>query len=78
MPTTDVGSTVPRRQLGRELRKLRETARLTVEEAAEQLELSRVKMWRIEKGSTAMRSPSTSNKCAACTATPPTPKSPKP
>jgi transcriptional regulator with XRE-family HTH domain len=56
MPTTDVGSTVPRRQLGRELRRLREDACVTVEEAAAQLELSRVKMWRIEKGSTAMRS----------------------
>jgi transcriptional regulator with XRE-family HTH domain len=77
MPTTDVGSTVPRRQLGRELRKLREAARLTVEEAAEQLELSRVKMWRIEKGSTAMRSLDV-EQCAACTATAPTSKSPRP
>lgn len=63
MPTTEVGSTVPRRQLGRELRRLREAARLTVEEAAEQLELSRVKMWRIEKGSTAMRSLDVEHMC---------------
>ncbi|WP_163510471.1 helix-turn-helix domain-containing protein [Fodinicola acaciae] len=63
MPTTEIGSTVPRRQLGRELRRLREAARITVDEAAEQLELSRVKMWRIEKGASAMRSLDVEHMC---------------
>lgn len=51
------GSTVPRRQLGRYLRQLREeTARMTVKSAAEALEWSVQKIWRIEKGEVAMRS----------------------
>jgi transcriptional regulator with XRE-family HTH domain len=52
--TTD--STVPRRQLGRYLRQLREAANLTVKAAAEALEWSPVKIWRIESGQTSMRS----------------------
>src|SRR5216110_3266701 len=50
------GSTVPRRQLGRYLRQLREAANLTVKAAAEALEWSPVKIWRIESGQTSMRS----------------------
>ncbi|MEO3765413.1 helix-turn-helix transcriptional regulator [Streptomyces sp. B8F3] len=50
------GSTVPRRQLGRHLRDLRNKARLTVRAAAKKLEWSEAKMWRIETGQTPMRS----------------------
>ncbi|MEU8082934.1 helix-turn-helix transcriptional regulator [Micromonospora sp. NPDC049101] len=54
--TTDTGSTVPRRQLGRYLRQLREEARVTVKAAADALEWSTPKIWRIETGATSMRS----------------------
>lgn len=50
------GSTVPRRQLGRHLRELRNQARLTVKVAAEELEWSETKIWRIETGQTSLRS----------------------
>ncbi|MFE4057388.1 helix-turn-helix domain-containing protein [Streptomyces sp. NPDC059096] len=50
------GSTVPRRQLGRNLRELRTRARLTVRAAATKLEWSEAKMWRIETGQTPLRS----------------------
>jgi transcriptional regulator with XRE-family HTH domain len=50
------GSTVPRRQLGRHLRELRSRQRITVRAAAEKLEWSEAKMWRIETGQTSMRS----------------------
>jgi len=50
------GSTVPRRQLGRYLRDLRNKSRLTVRAAAEALEWSEAKIWRIESGHTSMRS----------------------
>lgn len=53
---TDPGSTVPRRQLGRYLRQLREGAQITVKAASEALEWSPVKIWRIESGQTSMRS----------------------
>ncbi|SCE87694.1 Helix-turn-helix domain-containing protein [Micromonospora matsumotoense] len=51
----DVGSTVPRRQLGRELRELRTEALITLDGAAEALRWSRQKMWRIESGAGAVR-----------------------
>jgi transcriptional regulator with XRE-family HTH domain len=51
----DPGSTVPRRQLGRYLRQLREEAQITVKIAAEELEWSAPKIWRIESGATSMR-----------------------
>jgi transcriptional regulator with XRE-family HTH domain len=51
----DAGSTVPRRQLGRRLRQSREQARLTVRAAAEALEWSTPKLWRIEGGMVGMR-----------------------
>jgi transcriptional regulator with XRE-family HTH domain len=54
VPTT--GSTVPRRQLGRSLRELRNRQRLTVRAAAGQLEWSEAKLWRIETGQTSLRS----------------------
>ncbi|MGW5354851.1 helix-turn-helix domain-containing protein [Streptomyces sp. NPDC004031] len=50
------GSTVPRRQLGRHLRDLRNKARLTVRAAARELEWSEPKIWRIETGQTSLRS----------------------
>ena len=51
----DRGSTVPRRQLGRHLRQLREEAGITVRGACKALEWSGQKLWRIEKGLTSMR-----------------------
>ncbi|WP_117668890.1 helix-turn-helix transcriptional regulator [Micromonospora sp. MW-13] len=54
--TTSTGSTVPRRQLGRYLRQLREEARMTIKAAADALEWSTPKIWRIETGATSMRS----------------------
>lgn len=50
------GSTVPRRQLGRYLRDLRNRQRMTVKTAAEELEWSETKIWRIETGQTSLRS----------------------
>jgi transcriptional regulator with XRE-family HTH domain len=50
------GSTVPRRQLGRYLRELRGSQRITVKSAATQLEWSEAKIWRIETGQTSLRS----------------------
>lgn len=44
------GSTVPRRQLGRLLTELREEAGVSLDAAAEALDCSRQKVWRIEKG----------------------------
>ncbi|KXK60559.1 DNA-binding protein [Micromonospora rosaria] len=51
----DVGSTVPRRQLGRLLRQARTEAGVTLETAAEALEYSRQKIWRIECGTGTVR-----------------------
>lgn len=61
--TTETGSTIPRRQLGRYLRQLREDAGITIKIAAESLEWSPVKIWRIETGQTAMRSLDVANMC---------------
>lgn len=52
---TDVGSTVPRRQLGRLLRQAREQASIGLEAAAADLEWSRAKMYRIESGQAPIR-----------------------
>jgi transcriptional regulator with XRE-family HTH domain len=51
----DIGSTVPRRQLGRALRELRTEARMTLEGAADALRYSQQKMSRIEAGLGAVR-----------------------
>jgi transcriptional regulator with XRE-family HTH domain len=56
MATETTGSTVPRRQLGRYLRELRSGQRITVKTAAEKLEWSEAKIWRIETGQTSLRS----------------------
>jgi transcriptional regulator with XRE-family HTH domain len=50
------GSTVPRRQLGRYLRDLRNRQHITVKAAAQELEWSETKIWRIENGYTSLRS----------------------
>ncbi|MEV0329752.1 helix-turn-helix transcriptional regulator [Micromonospora echinospora] len=52
----DMGSTVPRRQLGRALRQLRTEAGVTLDAAAQALECSRQKVWRIESGLGSVRS----------------------
>ncbi len=49
------GSTIPRRQLGRHLRDLRNRAGLTARAAAQALEWSEAKLWRIETGQTSLR-----------------------
>ncbi|MGH3381993.1 MAG: helix-turn-helix domain-containing protein [Actinoallomurus sp.] len=59
------GSTVPRRQLGRHLRDLRNQARLTVKAAANALEWSEAKIWRIETGRTSLRSLDVEAMCRA-------------
>ncbi|MFG1953358.1 helix-turn-helix domain-containing protein [Micromonospora sp. NPDC048830] len=50
----DSGSTVPRRQLGRYLRELRENAYVTVSAAAKELEWSAPRIWRYETGQVSM------------------------
>jgi transcriptional regulator with XRE-family HTH domain len=54
--TETTGSTVPRRQLGRYLRDLRNRQHITVKTAAEELEWSESKIWRVETGQTSLRS----------------------
>ncbi len=56
LPQATTGSTMPRRQLGRHLRDLRNRARMTTRTAAQQLEWSEAKIWRIETGQTSLRS----------------------
>lgn len=56
MSGATTGSTVPRRQLGRHLRDLRNASRLTVRAAAKALEWSEPKIWRIETGQVSLRS----------------------
>lgn len=55
--TTATPSTVLGRQLGDELRRLRETARLTTAQAAEALDCTKGKISRIENGRVAVRLP---------------------
>jgi transcriptional regulator with XRE-family HTH domain len=55
MAQAEQDSTVPRRQLGRYLRGLRERSGMTVKAAAEHLECSVQKIWRMEKGATTVR-----------------------
>lgn len=68
--TAEVGSTVPRRQLGRYLRQLRTEAGLTVRASAEALEWSPLKIWRVETGATSMRSPDVEAMCRVYRASP--------
>ncbi len=53
---SEIGSSVPRRQLGRCLRRAREAAGIALEAAARELEWSRARMYRIEGGQTSVRS----------------------
>ncbi|WP_436533229.1 helix-turn-helix domain-containing protein [Actinoplanes sp. HUAS TT8] len=60
MESEQTGSTVPRRQLGRFLKALRENAKpkkITIEQAAAYLDCSTQKIWRIEKGAGPVRAP---------------------
>ncbi|MFI5836235.1 helix-turn-helix domain-containing protein [Micromonospora sp. NPDC051300] len=50
----DSGSTVPRRQLGRYLKEIREDAHITVSAAARELEWSTPRIWRYETGQVSM------------------------
>ncbi|MFI2711330.1 helix-turn-helix domain-containing protein [Micromonospora sp. NPDC018662] len=50
----DSGSTVPRRQLGRYLKEIREDAHITVSAAAKELEWSTPRIWRYETGQVPM------------------------
>jgi transcriptional regulator with XRE-family HTH domain len=68
--TIEAGSTVPRRQLGRYLRQLREDARITVKAAADALEWSTPRLWRIEKGAVPMRALDVRNMCQLYGASP--------
>jgi len=58
------GSTVPRRQLGRMLTQLRQDAGYSLDRAAGELECSRQKVWRIEKGMVPVRTPDIRIICA--------------
>ncbi|MFI7605864.1 helix-turn-helix domain-containing protein [Micromonospora sp. NPDC049366] len=66
----DMGSTVPRRQLGRALRELRTEARMTLDGVAEALHCSRQKMWRIETGLGPVRALDVKAMCELYGATP--------
>ncbi|KAB1943572.1 helix-turn-helix domain-containing protein [Micromonospora sp. ALFpr18c] len=66
----DMGSTVPRRQLGRALRDLRTEARMTLDGAAEAMQWSRQKMWRIETGLGPVRTLDAKAMCELYGATP--------
>ncbi|MGC5342214.1 helix-turn-helix domain-containing protein [Streptomyces sp. DT24] len=63
MTEPSIGSTVPRRQLGRHLRELRNRSRLTVRAAARELEWSEAKLWRIETGQVSLRSHDVETMC---------------
>lgn len=67
----DMGSTVPRRQLGRALRDLRTEARMTLDGASEAMQFSRQKLWRIETGLGPVRAVD-AKACASCTGRRPT------
>ncbi|MET8259023.1 helix-turn-helix transcriptional regulator [Micromonospora sp. NPDC005205] len=67
---SEVGSTVPRRELGRLLRQAREQAGIGLEAAASNLEWSRAKMYRIESGQTPMRALDVDQMCRLYGASP--------
>ncbi|WFE53617.1 helix-turn-helix transcriptional regulator [Micromonospora sp. WMMD1155] len=66
----DMGSTVPRRQLGRALRDLRTEARMTLDGASEAMQFSRQKLWRIETGLGPVRTVDAKALCELYRATP--------
>ncbi len=51
------GSSVPQRQVGRNLRALREAAGITLRAAAKRIDKSEVTIWRMETGQTPMKAP---------------------
>ena len=67
---SDTGSTVPRRQVGRLLRQLREQAGISLMAAAEELEFSRARMYRIENGEVPVRKHDVIAMCSVYRATP--------
>lgn len=66
----DVGSSVPRRRLGRALQELRTQAGITLEAAAQELRCSQQKMRRIETGTTAVHGTDVQAMCKLYDATP--------
>ncbi|MFD6751903.1 helix-turn-helix domain-containing protein [Micromonospora gifhornensis] len=66
----DPGSTVPRRQLGRYLRELRENAHVAVVAAAKELEWSTPRIWRYETGQVPMHPNDVEAMCRVYRATP--------
>jgi uncharacterized protein DUF5753/helix-turn-helix protein len=64
------GSTVPRRQLGRQLRELRESARLTIGQAIAVLEWSKPRLWRYETGQVPIHPNDVGTMCAVYGASP--------
>ncbi|MDG4759542.1 helix-turn-helix transcriptional regulator [Micromonospora sp. WMMD710] len=68
----DSGSTVPRRQLGRYLRELRENAYVTVTAAAKELEWSAPRIWRYETGQVSMHPNDVAAMCRVYGASPET------
>jgi transcriptional regulator with XRE-family HTH domain len=64
MTTSETGSTVPRRQLGRYLAELRKLSGLRAEDVAAALEISMTTLWRIESGRTACRTRDARDLCA--------------
>ncbi|MGC4814279.1 helix-turn-helix domain-containing protein [Micromonospora sp. DT228] len=68
----DSGSTVPRRQLGRYLRELRENAYVTVTAAAKELEWSAPRIWRYETGQVPMHPNDVAAMCRVYGASPET------
>jgi transcriptional regulator with XRE-family HTH domain len=67
---SETGSTVPRRQVGRLMRQLREQAGITLMAAAEELEFSRARMYRIENGEVPVRKHDVIAMCTVYRATP--------
>jgi transcriptional regulator with XRE-family HTH domain len=67
---SETGSTVPRRQVGRLMRQLREQAGISLMAAAEELEFSRARMYRIENGEVPVRKHDVIAMCSVYRATP--------
>jgi transcriptional regulator with XRE-family HTH domain len=66
--TLETGSTVPRRQVGRLMRQLREKAGISLMAAAKELEFSRARMYRIENGEVSLRKHDVIAMCSVYTA----------
>lgn len=66
---SETGSTVPRRQVGRLMRQLREQAGISLMAAAEELEFSRARMYRIENGEVPVRKHDVIAMCTVYSAT---------